>query len=48
MLFGSGLAAKLLNIDREWKQRLYNGLAFLGSLVILFNAIYAVCISRFT
>ena len=48
MLLGSGLAAKLLSIDREWKQRLYNGLAFLGSLVILFNAIYVVCISRFT
>ena len=48
MLLGSGLAAKLLSIDREWKQRLYNGLAFLGSLVILFNTIYTVCISRFT
>ena len=47
MLFGSGMAAKLLKIDREWKQRIYNGLAFFGSLVILFNAIYSVCISKF-
>nr|AHF26149.1 putative membrane protein (DUF2142) [uncultured bacterium Contigcl_1774] len=48
MLFGSGLAAKLLKIDRDWKQRIYNGLAFLGPLVILFNVIYTVCISKFT
>ena len=48
MLIGSGLIAKLLNIDKEWKQRLYNGLAFSCSLVILFNVIYVTCISRFT
>ena len=48
MLFGSGLAAKLLKIDREWKQRLYNGVAFLVSLVILFNVIYTVVICQFT
>ena len=48
MLAGSGLIAKLLNIDKDWKQRLYNGAAFAVSLVILFNVIYVTCISKFT
>lgn len=48
MLVGSGLVAKLLNIDKDWKQRLYNGAAFLVSLIVLFNVIYTTCISKFT
>lgn len=48
MLAGSGLIAKWLKIDRDWKQALYNGMAFLVSLIILFNVIYVTCISKFT
>lgn len=48
MLAGSGFIAKLLNIDREWKQRLYNGIAFAVSLGVLFNVIFVNCISKFT
>ncbi|QTE72077.1 DUF2142 domain-containing protein [Clostridiales bacterium FE2011] len=48
MFAGSGYLAQILKIDKEWKQRLYNGSAFLVSLIILFNVIYTTCISRFT
>ena len=48
MLAGSGLIAKWLKIDKDWKQSLYNGIAFLVSLIILFNVIYVTCISKFT
>ena len=47
MLAGSGFAAKLLKIDRSWKQQVFNGTAFLVSAVVLFSGIYTVCISKF-
>ena len=47
MLAGSGFAAKLLKIDRSWKQQIFNGTAFLVSAAVLFCGIYTVCISKF-
>ena len=48
MLAGSGFAAKLLKIDKGWKQAVYNGIAYAVSLTVLFNTIYINCISKFT
>ena len=47
MLAGSGFAAKLLKIDRAWKQQLFNGTAFLVSVTVLFCGIYTACIGKF-
>ena len=48
MLAASGFAAKLINVDREWKQQLYNGIAYSVSLIVLFINIYINCISKFS
>lgn len=47
MLAGSGFAANLLKINTEWKQRIYNGLAFCISLFVLYNGIWYTCVSNF-
>ena len=47
MLAGSGFAAKLLKIDRDWKRQVFNGTAFLLSAAVLYCGIYSVCVSRF-
>ena len=47
MLAGSGLIAGLLKIDREWKQRVFNSLAFSVSLFVLFFGIWHTCVIKF-
>jgi len=47
MLAGSGFAARLVRIDKEWKQGLYNGIAFTVSLGILYITIYTNCVGKF-
>ncbi len=47
MLAGSGLAARLLGPERQWKQRIFNGAAFLVSLSVLYLGIYTACVGKF-
>lgn len=47
MLAGSGRAAKMLKIDKAWKQQIFNGAAFLVSEAVLFCGIYTACVGKF-
>ena len=47
MLAGSGFAAKLMKLDKDWKRQVFNGAAFLISAAVLYCGIYSVCVSRF-
>ena len=47
MLAGSGLVAKLIRIDRNWKQQLFNRIAFAVSLFMLYSTIFSTNICKF-